>query len=153
MKITLHLLSAILILFTRLAAAQIYPPDPGDFKLTASFDFVVEKQLMHSGNYIVHNEKSSGRIQICEDGVICETVDTTAMQPLKISTQPKLVFNRYGDKYFLSQIWLSDGTRLQLVPSPLESEVASTTVKPEAVDVNTNPLCIHMCKGLPPSWH
>ena len=60
----------ILILFVKLAAAQVYPPEPGDFKVTAPFDFVVEIQTVPTGNYIVHWEKGSNRLQICEDDVL-----------------------------------------------------------------------------------
>jgi hypothetical protein len=153
MKIQFPLLSAILILFAKLAAAQIYPPQPGDFKLAAPFDFVAEKQTLPAGNYIVHREKVSNKLQICEDGVTCETVETTAVKPAEIPTCPKLVFNRYGDKHFLSQIWFPDGTGLQLPMCPLELEVARTGAKFGAVYVNADLLCIHLSQGLPPSWH
>jgi hypothetical protein len=153
MKVHFLLLSAILILFAKLAAAQIYPPEPGDFKLTASFDFVVEKQALPPGNYIVHREKASNKLQICEDGVICETVETTAVKASETSAQPRLRFSCYGDKHFLWQIWFPDGTGLQLPASPLESEAARTQVKLEPVYVNADSLCIHVSKGLPPSWH
>jgi hypothetical protein len=50
---------------------------------------------------------------------------TTAMQATKISNTGKLVFNRYGDQYFLSKIWAasSDSGR-ELPKSRLEREVA-----------------------------
>ena len=153
MKIQFSLLTAILILFSKLAIAQIYPPEPGDFKVTASFDFVVEQQSLPTGNYIVHRDKVSNRLQICEDGVICETVETIAVPASETPTQPKLVFSCYGDRHFLRQIWFSDGTGLQVPASSLDSEITRTGVKPEAVEVTGDLLCIHISAGMPPSWH
>jgi hypothetical protein len=153
MKTQSSLLLAILVLVPKLAAAQAYPPESGDIKLVASFEFVVGKRVLNPGNYVIHKEKSSGELQICEDGIICETVATNAVQAAEISAQPKVVFNGSGDKHFLSQIWFPDGTGLQLHTSPLESEAANTGTKFEAVYVNADLLCIHVNKGLPPSWH
>ncbi len=153
MKIQFSLLSVILILFAKLAAAQIYPPEPGDFKVTTPFDFVVEKQALPHGNYIVHLEKASNKLQICEEGVICETSGTVAIEAPKIPDQPKLVFRRQGDKYSLREIWLPDGTGVELSGSSLDSEVARTGVKPEAVYLDAELLCIHESQGLSPSWH
>ena len=153
MKTQFSILSAILILFARVAAAQVYPPVPGDLKVTAPFNFVAEKQALPPGNYIVHWEKASNKLQICEDGVSCETVQAVAIQGPKHSAQPKVIFSRYGDKHFLRQIWLAHGTGFELSECPLESETGRIGVKLEEVCLNAELLCIHASKGLPPSWH
>lgn len=153
MKTQFSILSVILILFAKVAAAQVYPPQPGDFKVTAPFDFVVEKQALPPGNYIVHWEKASNKLQICEDGVSCETLETAAIKAPKIPVQPKVIFSRYGDKHFLRQIWFADGAGFELSACPLESEIEGTGVKLEEACLNAELLCIDMSKGLPPSWH
>jgi hypothetical protein len=153
MKTQFSILSAILILFAKLAAAQVYPPEPGDFKVTAPFDFMVEKQALPPGNYIIQWEKASNKLQICEDGVLCETVKAAVIKAPKIPVQPKVIFSRYGDKHFLQQIWFPDGTGLELPACLLESKMGRTGVKLEAVYLDADLLCIHMSKGLPPSWH
>jgi hypothetical protein len=52
-------------------------------------------------------------------------VMTTGVQTGKTSDVGKLVFNRYGDNYFLSRIWEpSSITGRQLPKSRLEREVA-----------------------------
>jgi len=152
MKTQFSILSAILILFAKLAAAQVYPPEPGDFKVKATFDFVLEKQALSPGNYIVHREKAANKLQICEDGVLCETVAPAAIQAPKIPVRPKVIFSRYGDKHFLRQIWFPDGTGFELSVCPLESETGRT-VKVEAVYLDADLLCIHTSKGLSSSWH
>jgi hypothetical protein len=82
---------AILILFVKSAAAQVYPPVPGDLKLTAVFDFVAEKQALSAGNYIVHWEKASNTLEICEDGVSCETVQASAIKAARTPARPKVI--------------------------------------------------------------
>ena len=57
--------------------------------MTAPFDFVVEKQALPTGNYIVHMEKASNKLQICEDGVFCETVEAAAIKGPKFRANPR----------------------------------------------------------------
>ena len=129
---------------------SIYRPQPGDLKVTAPFDFVVEKQALPPGNYLAHWEKASNKRQICKAGVIGETVETAASKAPKIPVQAKVV--RSGDKHFLRQSWFPDGIGLEL-SAALESEIGRTGMKLEAVYLDADLLCIHMSKGLPPSWH
>ena len=153
MRPQFSILIAILILFVKPAAAQVYPPEPGDFKMTAPFDFVAEKQALPPGNYTVHWEKASNTLQICEDGVSCETVHASAIKAPETPAQPKVIFSRYEDRHFLQQIWFPDGSGYELSPCPLESEMNRTGVKIEAVYLDADLLCFHTSKGLPPSWH
>ena len=112
----------------------------------------MEKQALPPGNYIVHWEKASNKLQICEAGVICETVERAASTAPKSPVQPKVVFGRYGDKHLLRQSWFPDGIGLEL-SAALESKIGRTGMKLEAVYLDADLLCIHMSKGLPPSWH
>jgi thymidylate kinase len=52
----------------------------------------------------------------------------------KTQEQAKLVFKRYGDRYFLSQVWYpgtNQGRQLQI--SKVERELAMNSAKPEIV--------------------
>jgi hypothetical protein len=151
MKSRFSLLSAILILFPKLVSAQIYQPEPEDFKLTAPFDFVVNTQTLPAGSYIVHKDKTSKRLQVCEDGIICETVGTTAIPAAETPAQPTVVFGRQGDQCFLRQIWLPDGSGLELAGPVLSSGKRAEVA--ESVYVSADFVCIHSIEGLPPSWH
>ncbi|MSO24067.1 MAG: hypothetical protein EXQ58_12660 [Acidobacteria bacterium] len=91
----------------------------------------MEKQALPPGNYIVHWEKPSNKLQICEAGVICETVETAASKAPGIPVQPEVVFSRYGDQHFLRQSWFPDGVGLEL-SAALESEMGRTGVKLDA---------------------
>ena len=94
-------------------------------KADIPFDFVVGDKRLPSGEYQVKSlHQTATQIQ-STDARSSAIVLTTGMQAGKISNLGKLVFNRYGDQYFLSKIWAasSDSGR-QLPKSRLEREVA-----------------------------
>ena len=120
---------------------SIYRPEHGDFKVTALFDFAVERHTLPPGHYIVHWEKASNKLQICEAEVICETAETAGSKAPKIPVQPKVV--RYGDKHFLLQSWFLDGIGIELSAALLESEMGRTGVKLDAVYLDADLFIVH----------
>jgi len=89
------------------------------------FDFVVGDKRLPSGEYHVKPINPAATLVQSKDGSSAAIVLTTAVQAGKISDVGKLVFNRYGDQYFLSKIWAaSSDTGRQLPKSRLEREVA-----------------------------
>ena len=92
-------------------------------KAEIPFDFVVGDKQLHSGEYHVRQTHPGVMLIQSKDARSSAMVLTTAAQAGKISDVDKLVFNRYGDQYFLSKIWASDSGR-QLPKSRLEREVA-----------------------------
>jgi len=104
-------------------------------KAEIPFDFVVGDKQLHSGEYHVRQTHPGVMLIQSKDARSSAMVLTTAAQAGKISDVDKLVFNRYGDQYFLSKIWASDSGR-QLPKSRLEREVAARSgVKPGATVV------------------
>ena len=94
-------------------------------KADIPFNFVVGDTQLPSGEYHV-KQLRPGVIQV-QDKVTRSSaiVMTTGVQAGKTSDVGKLVFNRYGDNYFLSRIWEpSSITGRQLPKSRLEREVA-----------------------------
>jgi len=45
---------------------------------------------------------------------------------------PRLVFNRYGNEYFLSEVWNDKGTGTHLAPSKLEKQVRERVTEAKA---------------------
>ena len=94
-------------------------------KADIPFNFVVGDTQLPSGEYHV-KQLRPGVIQV--QGKVTRSsaiVMTTGVQTGKTSDVGKLVFNRYGDNYFLSAIWEpSSITGRQLRKSRLEREVA-----------------------------
>ena len=103
------------------------------------FDFVVGKATLPASDYsiqgissgnanllVIRNQKASG-------GMI---VLSNAAQSASASTDTRLVFHRYGDSYFLSQIWTAgDSSGRQLKVSPREQEMARNHQNSEDVIV------------------
>lgn len=94
-------------------------------KANIPFDFVVGDKQLHSGEYHVKQTIPGVTLIQSKDAGSSAMVLTTTVQAGKISDVGKLVFNRYGDQYFLSKIWApSSDTGRELRKSRLEREVA-----------------------------
>jgi len=89
-------------------------------KADIPFNFVVGDTQLPSGEYFV-KKLHSGVIQV--QGKSSAFVMTTGGDGGNTSGGSKLVFNRYGDQYFLSRIW-APGMGHELRKSRLEREVA-----------------------------
>ena len=163
MKAQLLQISAALMLFGRLAAAQVYPPTPGDLKVTVPFEFVVSGQTMPAGNYIIHQTGKPDVIEVCEDGVYCATVTLAPVTPENGETsqapaERRLVIRQKGDQRFLSQIWLTPQSGRRPSMAPLRPTDADPSAEREIeadieVEIEAHLLCIHFAGGITTSWH
>ena len=99
-----------------------------NLKANIPFDFIVAGKTLPAGMY---NMKSVGSNQ--NDAVVVrgETSKDGAMvmghrvESREAATQSKLVFRRYGHRYFLSQLWQQgDSSGNELPKSKREAEVA-----------------------------
>jgi hypothetical protein len=91
------------------------------------FKFVVNKAVMPAGEYEVSRYGSIGQMVLVHNAKTGESViaSANAAQSLHAADKTKLVFKRYGDRYFLSQVWVEGNSAGQQLPkSPHEAEVA-----------------------------
>jgi hypothetical protein len=105
-----------------------------NYRLTANipFDFSVGGQKLPAGKYWINRAQPSNGdlvIQIRSmDGhsnATRLTIPKSGFDPVQTSA---LVFNRYGDEYFLSEIWVAGGvTGRELTKSRAERELARKT--------------------------
>jgi len=97
-------------------------------KANVPFDFVVDKATLPAGAYYIQDvmPESSTALAIRNFDVgIGRMLLSNPAQTLVASDDTRLVFHRYGDTYFLSQIWLqgsSEGRHIKM--SKREAEVA-----------------------------
>ena len=117
--------TAILGLFFMLAIASVSAQTPSRVEVKIPFDFSVGKATLKAGAYNI--KRSSGNLLSIQsaDGKTTALVNA----PLTIGSRDskageRLVFNQYGDQFFLSQIWLSVDTGRQLFTSNEETKVA-----------------------------
>jgi hypothetical protein len=102
------------------------------------FDFVIGNKTLPAGQYDVHPTGSLGTLTILGEGehkmfAISYRVEST--QPSQTS---KLIFNRYGNRYFLSQVWIQGNeSGRQLPKTGMEKELAklASNGTPETVVV------------------
>ena len=108
------------------ASAALAQGRPGDVLVNVPFTFVVGTHQMQPGRYIV-TPVANGFLRMYDT----EAADNQLFLPVNAvqSNKPqdaKLVFHRYGDTYFLAEVWngISDTGR-QLLKSKAEKEIAS----------------------------
>lgn len=97
-------------------------------KADIPFNFVVNKATLPAGEYEVSSMGSvEGRSLLVrsEDGQAKTIVLANSASLLQPSTGTKLMFKKYGDSYFLSQIWVEgENSGHQIPVSRRESEMA-----------------------------
>lgn len=92
------------------------------------FNFAVGSKTYPAGTYEIGtiDNRNSKTLQLKgRDGNASAMINTNTAESLRPANKSKLVFNRYGDRYFLSQIWMN-GAILghQLPQSSREKEIA-----------------------------
>jgi hypothetical protein len=97
------------------------------------FNFAVGNKTLPAGTYDVgsidiHNGKTL--LLQAGDGSASMMVNSNAAENLNPADKTKLVFNQYGNRYFLSQIWVAGETRgHQLPKTSREKEMARDVAK------------------------
>ena len=137
-----------------LSFAALIPAQEGDLSSDVGFSFVLNGKTLPAGGYIIRAHRAKGRVEICEDGVYCETVQAEFVRPGK-EVQSRIVFRHDGARYELSYIIAADGTRYQLPTEPEPLILPSGDDSEEFTKVEARPLCIHQHgpNGLAMAWH
>jgi len=97
-------------------------------KGTIPFDFIVNRAILPAGQYMIESLGSvDGRTLLIRSSDMKPkaSVNAFSLQSLNTCERTKLVFHRYGDRYFLAEIWVAGKSSGHEVPkSPREVEVA-----------------------------
>ncbi len=131
---------AILGLFIILATVSVQAQSRGEVSIP--FDFHAGSKKMKAGAYVVKPMSGNTLAIRSADGRVTALVNA----PLTIGERDskagqRLVFNKYGDQFFLAQVWLRLDTGRQLFPSKEETkaareyELANGAAKPERKDI------------------
>lgn len=122
-----HALTLIGVLSLLMAAGSAYAQSihvKGDIP----FSFIVNKETLPAGQYEFKSMGlSDGRVILVRDaeGKPLATVNNLRAESMDTCQTTKLVFKRYGSRYFLHQIWVAgEKSGQQLPKSSRESEVA-----------------------------
>ena len=91
------------------------------------FNFSAGNKSFPAGTYSVGTISSDAKILLLQagDGNASVMVGNNAVEASKGADKTKLVFNRYRDQYFLSEIWVQGATRGHHLPkTSREKELA-----------------------------
>ena len=132
-----------------LAAATVHAQLPGTtLRATIPFDFNVRGKTLPAGRYEIRrfgNELDGLIIANINDKHGKAMFETEPVEAKRRSSRSELVFHRYGDSYFLSEVFAGgEDTGRELVPSRQERtllrEMASngSKVQPETVTLAAN---------------
>jgi hypothetical protein len=128
--------------FLAVVAATAHAQMPGTaMRATIPFDFIVRGRTLPAGDYEVRriNDEPAGlRIQNVHNYDDVALFETEAVEARKIPNRGEIVFQRYGDRYFLSEVFAGgEQTGRELLPSRqernLKRELASNKTEAETV--------------------
>ena len=112
-------------LLVMLAVAATFAQSSSPVVANIPFNFMVGKTLLPSGEYTVKPLAQAAIAIQSKDTRNCAIVLTMSVQTNKTPETGKLVFNRYGDQYFLSKVWHpANPTGRELFKSRAEIELA-----------------------------
>ena len=135
---------AILGLFFMLAMTSVSAQTTGKVEVKIPFDFTAGKATFKAGTYSIKRVSNNSVAIRSLDGKTTKLIDA----PLAIGARDskageRLVFNQYGDQYFLSQVWVEADNGRQLFTSGAEKKVAQeyklahNNEKPQRVEIAT----------------
>jgi len=110
-----------------LVAASVYAQGSQNLNVRVPFGFHVGNSMLPSGEYTVYTDVSPNVLRLrSADSKSSAMIITIPLQTFGTSSQGKLVFNKYGDEYFLSQVWKAgSNTGSELRKTQRETEVAA----------------------------
>jgi len=118
-----------------LLATTLAAPVTVKIRAEIPFDFMVGKKRLPKGEYLIESLNDAGTLTIRHAKKGKAVTFNTIRQKPTDSPKSKLVFNRYGDQYFLARIWdPSTETILKLNKSKTEKRLAKLAKKEENPD-------------------
>ena len=86
---------------------------------TVPFDFVVGESVLPAGEYSIQTLDNAGKVVAIRSSSSTgrALVLSNACRSLAASPRTKLVFHRFGDDYFLAQIWVEGNDAGREIPA------------------------------------
>ncbi len=88
------------------------------------FEFIVGEKTLPSGQYTVRAASDTNKATLMIIGKSSAVRLTNQIEAKTNKTQARLVFHRYGERYFLSEVWMGgDSTGRHLLQSRQERSI------------------------------
>jgi hypothetical protein len=109
-----------------LAAASVYAQGSQKLNVQVPFEFHMGNSMLPSGEYTV-DDAAPGVVRLrSADSKSAAMIITIPVQTSDRPSEGKLVFNKYGDEYFLSKVWRAGSKTGSALPKTRrEAEVAA----------------------------
>jgi len=120
MKSNLLRVSIIAVVAAAAACAQSV-----NFKANVPFSFVVNGRMVQGGDVTIRLSSAPDALIIKSLGHGGVAVLTNGQEPGNPSEPPRLVFHRYGDSYFLDEVWGVAGYGCKLPQGNREQELSA----------------------------
>jgi hypothetical protein len=120
--------TATLFVLSIIVAAQVAQADE-PMLVSIPFAFVAGNVTLPAGDYRVQKLDGNSAVVLirCSERGAAAMVLSNAAQAKETQTQSKLVFKRYDNRYFLSQVWTAGSIRgRELLKSHAEKEIAQS---------------------------
>ena len=115
MKNNIYRFVAVLGIFLGLAVVSVHGQAPSNVQVNIPFEFSAGKTTLPAGIYTIKRMSGNNVTLRSEDGdssvILNAPVTNTSSDPNAVE---RLVFERYGEQYALSQIWLTADTGRQV---------------------------------------
>ena len=132
------------VFFAAVAVTSVHAQGAGNMSVTIPFDCAVSGKTLPAGKYYLQRSTEGARvvtqIRSRDKNQSVYLPQAHPVQDSEIQAESKLVFNRYGDQYFLSQVWISGRSVGQELAKAgkervLQREMAKNRRKPESVTI------------------
>jgi hypothetical protein len=128
------ILSLVVALTITFAAVPSAADSFGSIRVDVPFEFSAGHSVFPAGKYTIRpaGVNTNGVIRIIsEDGKTSGVLLTNSAQSVQSKDESVVIFHRYGDQYFLFQVWaVGDTIGLEIPKSSMERQAA------RAIDVN-----------------
>jgi hypothetical protein len=124
MKNTIFKSLALAVVALILAAASIQAQTSTKIQVRIPFDFTAGTAQLKAGDYFVKRISDRALALRSSDGKTAALVNAPLnLHASNSKSGERIVFNKYGDHYFLAEVWLQADEGRQLFKSPAEARV------------------------------
>jgi hypothetical protein len=134
MNKTLFRIAGMLALASTATTQAVRAQEP--LRVNVPFAFTAGKAALPAGEYRIQKPTGDSPALLIQrtDGSAAAIVISFAASPNADQVESKLVFHRYGDHYFLSQVWRADAARGRQFPVTAQEEEQALALRNQTRD-------------------